>query len=145
MWSVTHVTKWVIISTSALIGSRERLSGPVRKESLGAYTTKPTLHSTEECWHLHPHLKDQGGGRKKSKGKQQSNARSAETAGSGSSGTPSGARLQEMFQAFMLTQNAASASPRREDSYSGSVLELKVPLTPMSDTDQIRIRAGATR
>jgi hypothetical protein len=49
-----------------------------------------------------------------------------------------------MFQAFMLTQNAASASPRREDSYSGSVLELKVPLTPMSDTDQTQIRTGAT-
>jgi hypothetical protein len=49
-----------------------------------------------------------------------------------------------MFQAFMLTQNAASVSPRREDSYSGSVLELKAPLTPMSDTDQTRIRAGAT-
>jgi hypothetical protein len=44
----------------------------------------------------------------------------------------------------MLTQNAASASPRRDDSYSGSILELKVPLTPMSDTDQTRIRAGAT-
>jgi hypothetical protein len=101
-------------------------------------------HSTEECWHLHPHLKDRGGGHKKSKGKQQSNARSAETAGSGSLGTPSGARLQEMFQAFMLTQNAASASPPREDSYSGSVLELKVPLTPMSDSDQTQIRAGAT-
>jgi hypothetical protein len=48
-----------------------------------------------------------------------------------------------MFQTFMLTQNAASASPRREHSYSGGVLELKVPLTPMSDTDQTRIRAGA--
>jgi hypothetical protein len=101
-------------------------------------------HCTEECWHLHPHLKDQGGGRKKGKGKEQSNARSAETAGSGSSGTPSGAQLQEMFQAFMLTQNAALASPCREDSYSGSLLELKVPLTPMSNTDQTRIRAGTT-
>jgi hypothetical protein len=40
-------------------------------------------HSTEECWHLHPHLKDQGGGRKKGKRKQQSNARSAKAAGSG--------------------------------------------------------------
>jgi hypothetical protein len=46
------------------------------------------MHGTEECWHLHPHLKDQGGGRKKGKGKQQSNARSAETASSGSSGIP---------------------------------------------------------
>jgi hypothetical protein len=60
-------------------------------------------HGTEECWHLHPHLKDQGGGRKKGKGKQQSNARSAEAASNGSSGTPSGTQLQEMFQAFMLT------------------------------------------
>jgi hypothetical protein len=48
-----------------------------------------------------------------------------------------------MFAAFMLTQNAASAGPRREDSYSGSVLELKMPVTPMSDTDQPRICAGA--
>jgi hypothetical protein len=101
-------------------------------------------HSSEECWHLHPHLMDQGGGRQKSKGKQ-SNARSAEAANSGGSGTLSGAQLQEMFAAFVLTQNAASAGPRREDSYSGSVVELKVPITPMSDTDQPRIRAGATR
>jgi hypothetical protein len=101
-------------------------------------------HSSEECWHLHPHLKDQGGGRQKGKGKHQSNARSADAANSGGSGTPSGAQLQEMFAAFMLTQNAASAGPRREDSYSGSVVELKVPVTPMSDTDQTRIRAGAT-
>jgi hypothetical protein len=100
-------------------------------------------HSSEECWHLHPHLKDQGGGRQKGKGKK-SNARSAEAANSGGSGTPSGAQLQEMFAAFMLMQNAASAGPRREDSYSGSVVELKVPITPMSDTDQPRIRAGAT-
>ena len=100
-------------------------------------------HSSEECWHLHPHLKDQGGGRQKGKGKQ-SNARSAEAANSGGSGTPSGAQLQEMFAAFMLTQNAASEGPRREDSYSGSVVELKVPITPMSDTDQPRIRASAT-
>jgi hypothetical protein len=50
-----------------------------------------------------------------------------------------------MFAAFMLTQNTASAEPRREDSYSGSVVELKVPITAMSDTDQPpRIRAGAT-
>jgi hypothetical protein len=64
-------------------------------------------------WHLHPHLKDQGGGRQKGKRKQ-SNARSAEAANSGGSlGTPSGAQLQEMFAAFMLTQNAASAGPRR--------------------------------
>jgi hypothetical protein len=49
-----------------------------------------------------------------------------------------------MFAAFMLTQNAAAAEPRREDSYRGSFVELKVPVTPMSDTDQPRIRAGAT-
>jgi hypothetical protein len=53
-------------------------------------------------------------------------------------------RSCRMFAAFMLTQNAASAGPRREDSYSGSVVELKVPITPMSDTDQPQIRAGAT-
>jgi hypothetical protein len=69
------------------------------------------------------------------KRKQQSNGRSAEAANSGGSGTPSGAQLQEMFAAFMLTQNAALAGPRREDSYSGSVIELKVPVIPMSDTD----------
>jgi hypothetical protein len=94
-----------------------------------------STHSSEECWYLHPHLKDQGGGRQKSKGKQ-SHARSAEAANSGRSGTPSGAQLQKMFAAFMLTQNAASAGPRREDLCSGSVVELKVPITPMSDTDQ---------
>jgi hypothetical protein len=77
------------------------------------------------------------------KGKQ-SNARSAEAANSGGSGTPSGAQLQEMFATFMLMQNAASAGLRREDSYSGSVVELKVPITPMSNTDRARIRAGAT-
>jgi hypothetical protein len=49
-----------------------------------------------------------------------------------------------MFAAFMLTQNAALAGQRREDSYSSSVVELKVPITPMSDNDQPRIRAGAT-
>jgi hypothetical protein len=50
-----------------------------------------------------------------------------------------------MFAAFMLTQNAASAGPsRREDSYSDSVVELKVSVTPMSDTNLPRIRAGAT-
>jgi hypothetical protein len=49
-----------------------------------------------------------------------------------------------MFAVFMLTQNAALAGPRREDLYSGSVVKLKVPVTPMSDTDQPRIRAGAT-
>jgi hypothetical protein len=92
---------------------------------------------------MHPHLKDQGGGRQKGKGKQ-SNARSAEAASSGGLGTPSGAQLQKMFAAFMLTQNAASAGPRREDSYSGIVVELKVPITPMSDTDQPQICAGAT-
>jgi hypothetical protein len=48
-----------------------------------------------------------------------------------------------MFAAFMLTQNAAATGPRREDSNGGSVLELKVPVTPMSDTDQPQIRAGA--
>jgi hypothetical protein len=100
-------------------------------------------HSSEECKHLHPHLKDQGCGRQKGKGKR-SNARSAEAANSGGSSTPSGAQLQEMFAAFMLTQNAASADPRREDSYSGSVVELKVPVTPMSDTDQSQICAGTT-
>jgi hypothetical protein len=92
-------------------------------------------HSSDECCHLHPHLKDQGGGRQKGKGKQ-SNTRSAEAANSGGSGTPSGAQLQEMFAAFMLMQNAASTVPRTEDLYSGSVVELKVPITPMSDADQ---------
>jgi hypothetical protein len=101
-------------------------------------------HSTEECWHLHPHLKDQAGGRKNNRGKQQSNVGCAEAADSGGSGTPSGAQLQEMFAAFILTQNVASAGSRREDSYSGSVVELKVPITPISDTDLPRIRAGAT-
>jgi hypothetical protein len=101
-------------------------------------------HSTEECWHLHSHLKDQAGGRKGNRGKQQSNARRAEAADSGGSSTPSGAQLQEMFAAFMLTHNAASAGPRREDSYTGSVVELKVPVTRMSETYQTRIRAGAT-
>jgi hypothetical protein len=100
-------------------------------------------HSSEECWHLHPHLNDQGGGRQKGKGKQ-INARSAEAANSGCSGTPSGVQLQEDFAAFMLTQNAASAGPRREDSYSGSVVDLTFSITPMSETDQPRIRAGAT-
>jgi hypothetical protein len=70
---------------------------------------------------MHPHLKDQGGGRQKCKGKQ-SNARSAEAANSGGSGTPNGAQLQEMFAAFMLTQNAASAGPRKEDSSTVAVL-----------------------
>jgi hypothetical protein len=41
-------------------------------------------HSSEECWHLHPHLKDQGGERQKGKGRQ-SNARSVEAANSGGS------------------------------------------------------------
>jgi hypothetical protein len=44
----------------------------------------------------------------------------------------------------MLTENAASVGPRIENSYSGSVVELKVPITPMSDTNQPQIRAGAT-
>jgi hypothetical protein len=101
-------------------------------------------HSTEECWHLHPHLRDQAGGRKGNRGKLQTNARRAEDADSGGSGTPSGAQLQEMFSAFMLTQNQSVSGPRREDSYSGSVVELKVPVSPMSNTDQTRIRAGAT-
>jgi hypothetical protein len=92
--------------------------------------------SSEECWHLHLQLKDQGGGRQKEKRKQLSNARSAEAANSGGLGTPSGPQLQEMFAAFMLTQNAAAAGPRREDSYNGSVVEL-------SDSDQTRIHAGA--
>jgi hypothetical protein len=59
-------------------------------------------------------------------------------------GTLSGAQLQKMFAAFMLTQNAALAGPRREDSYSGSVVKIKVPIASMSDTDQPQIRAGAT-
>jgi hypothetical protein len=84
-----------------------------------------------------------GGGRQKGKGKQ-SNARSAEAANSGCSGTPSGAQLQGMFAAFMLMQNAASAEPRRKDLYSGTIVDLKVPVKPMLDTDQPRIRAGAT-
>jgi hypothetical protein len=74
---------------------------------------------------LHPHLKDQAGGRQGNKKKQQTNARRAEAADGGGSGGPSGAQLQEMFAAFMLTQNQ-SQGPRREDSYSGSVVELKV-------------------
>ena len=100
-------------------------------------------HSSEECWYLHPHLKDQAGGRQGKK-KQQTNARRAEAADGGGSGGPSGTQLQELFAAFMQTQNQPAPGPRREDSYSGSVVELKVPITPMSDTDQPRIRAGAT-
>ena len=92
---------------------------------------------------MHPHLKDQAGGRQGNKKKQQTNARRAEAADGGGSGGPSGAQLQEMFAAFMLTQNQ-NQGPRREDSYSGSVVELKVPVTPMSNTDQTRIHAGAT-
>jgi hypothetical protein len=49
-----------------------------------------------------------------------------------------------MFAAFMLTQNPNTPGPRWEDLYSGSVVEPKVPVTPMSNTDQIRIHAGAT-
>jgi hypothetical protein len=101
-------------------------------------------HCTEECRNLHPHLKDQAGGRKGNCGKHQSNARRAEAADSGGSGTPSKAQLQKMFAAFMLSQNAALAEPRREDSYGGNVLKLKVPVTPISDTDQTRVRAGAS-
>jgi hypothetical protein len=101
-------------------------------------------HSSEECWYLHPHLKDQAGGRQGNRKKQQSNARRAEAADGGSLGGTSKAQLQEMFTAFMLTQNPNTPGPRWEDSYSGSVVELKVPVTPMSNTDQNRIRAGAT-
>ena len=101
-------------------------------------------HSSEECWYLHPHLKDQAGGRQGNRKKQQSNARRAEAADGGGSGGPSGAQLQEMFAAFMLTQNQNTPEPRWEESYSGSIVELKVPVTPMSNTDQTRIRAGAT-
>jgi hypothetical protein len=90
---------------------------------------------------LHPHLKDQASGRQGNKKKQETNARRAEAADGGGSGEPSGAQLQEMFAAFMLTQNQ---NIRREDSYSGSVVELKVPVTPMSNIDQTRIRASAT-
>jgi hypothetical protein len=93
---------------------------------------------------LHPHLKDRAGGRQGNKKKQQFSARRAEAADGGSSEGPSGAQLQEMFAAFMLTQNLSAPGPRREDSYIGSVVELKVPVTPMSNTNQTRIRAGAT-
>jgi hypothetical protein len=101
-------------------------------------------HSSEECWYLHPHLKNQAGGRQGNRKKQQSNARRAETADGGGLRGPSGAQLQEMFVAFMLSQNPNTPGPRRKDSYSGSVVELKVPVTPMSNTHQTRIRAGAT-
>jgi hypothetical protein len=43
--------------------------------------------------------------------------------------------MQEMFAAFMLTQNQAASGPRREDSYSGSVVELRVPITPKFSAD----------
>jgi hypothetical protein len=76
--------------------------------------------------------------------KQQSNARRAEVADGGGSGGPSEAQLQEMFAAFMLTQNPNTSGPRRKDSYTGTVVELKVPVTPMSNTDQNRIRVGPT-
>jgi hypothetical protein len=49
-----------------------------------------------------------------------------------------------MFAAFMQGQKQTSQGPRKEDSYSGSVVELKVPITPMSDTDQPQLCAGAT-
>jgi hypothetical protein len=49
-----------------------------------------------------------------------------------------------MFAAFMLTQNPNTPGSRREDSYSGNVVELKDHVTSMSNTDQNRIRAGAT-
>jgi hypothetical protein len=101
-------------------------------------------HSSEECWYLHPHLKDQAGERQGNRKKQQSNARRAEAADGGGSRGPSGAQLQEMFAAFMLTQNPNTPGMRREDSYNGSVVELKVHVTPMPNTDQNRIRAGAT-
>jgi hypothetical protein len=77
-----------------------------------------------------------GGARQKGKGKEQSNARRAEAADGGGLGTPSRVQLQELFAAFMLTQNAATVGPRGEDSYSGSVIGLKVPVTPISDTNQ---------
>jgi hypothetical protein len=77
------------------------------------------------------------------KREQLSNARHAEAADNGGSGTPSGAQLHEMFATFTLTQNAVSAGLRKEDSYSGSVWELKVPMTPMSDIGQPQIRACA--
>jgi hypothetical protein len=144
MWSVTHVTKWDIIPNKCPDRQPGTALGTRQEGKPWCSHHQANMHSTEECWHLHPHLKDQGGGRKKGKGKKQSNPRSVEAASGSRSGTPSEAQLQEMFQAFMLMQNAASASPRREDSYSGSVLELKVPLTPISDSDQTRIRAGAT-
>jgi hypothetical protein len=49
-----------------------------------------------------------------------------------------------MFAAFMLTQNPNTPGPRCKDSYSGSVVELKDPFTPMSNIDQTQIRTGAT-
>jgi hypothetical protein len=73
---------------------------------------------------LHPHLKDQAGGRQGNKKKQKTNARRAEAADGGGSGGPSGAQLQEIFAAFMLTQNQNTQGPRREDSYSGSVVDV---------------------
>jgi hypothetical protein len=99
-------------------------------------------HSSEECWYLHPHLKDQAGGRQGNRKTQQSNARRAEAADGGGSGGPSGAQLQEMFAAFVLTQNPNTPAPRREDSYSGTVVKLKMSVTPMSNSEQNRIRAG---
>jgi hypothetical protein len=124
MWSVTHVIRKDIISTSAPTDSQERLSALVIMGSLGAHTTKQK-RTVPRSAGMHPHLKDQAGGKKNNRGKQQSNARRAEAADSGGSSTPIGAHLQEMFATFMLTQNAASAGPRREDSYSGSVVELR--------------------
>jgi hypothetical protein len=66
------------------------------------------------------------------------------SADGGGSGGSSGAQLQEMFAAFMLTQNPNTPGPRWEDSNSGTIVELKVPVTPMSSTDQNQILAGAT-
>jgi hypothetical protein len=88
-------------------GSKRQLGGALgtRREGKPWCSHHQTnAHSSEECWHLHPQLKDKGGGRQKGKEKLQSNAKSAEA--------PNGAHLQEMFAAFMLTQNAASAGPR---------------------------------
>ena len=107
-------------------------------------THQLNTHDDSECWSQHPHLKEQAGGKKGGNQKGRfANAKSAEAQGGGSGG-PSDAKMQEMFAAFMLTQNQAAAGPRREDSYSGSVVELRVPITPKFNADPSRIRAGAT-
>jgi hypothetical protein len=99
--------------------------------------------SSEECWHLHPHLKDQGGGRQKGEGKQ-SNARSAEAANSGGFGYSQWSAAAEDVCGVHADAECGLGGTRRKDSYSGSVAEGKVPITPMSDTNQPRIHAGAT-